>query len=86
MKSQFYGQSGKEATIEAYKILGTIQNATAGKQVGSITILFFLMCEHFEVDPRDILDVGQRMVKDALSDGRGEHVRALTNYMKGELR
>lgn len=72
--------------IVAFKLLDGISSEPQGDQLVGISMLFLMMCERFKQDPRDVLSVGSRVLYDSLSIGRGEHTRAIKQFLNMELK
>jgi len=53
--------------------------------VGSVGIMFLLSCERFKLDPREVLNVCDRILKDATQNDPNAP-RGLREYLKKELR
>jgi hypothetical protein len=70
----------------SFRVINTLQDAPKGHQIGALAMAFLLMCQSLDVKPRDVLNKSSRILYDAFSEGRGEHARAIANYMKEELR
>jgi TRAP-type mannitol/chloroaromatic compound transport system permease large subunit len=68
-----------------FRLVDALQGFPKGYQARAVAMLFYLICEHYKIDPIDLLQITRKATKDALSEGRGEHIRAVQNYLKGEL-
>lgn len=79
-------QSPETTQQAAFTLLDQIQGIQPkGLQVSAVAFLFILMCERFRIDPREVLDKTHKVLRDSLSQGRGEYVRAIRNYVEKEL-
>lgn len=70
----------------SFRLINTLQDEPKGHQIAAIAMTFLLLCQQFDAKPRDVLMKTSKILYDAFSEGRGEHARAIANYMKGELR
>lgn len=70
----------------AFKIIDSIQGMPSGYQARGMALAFMLMCERYGVNAKDVLEKTRKVTKDALSEGRGEHVRAIKDYLRKELK
>lgn len=79
--------ASSDATQQAaFQLLDLIQGVQPkGLQLSAVAFMFLMMCERYGQDPRDVLDKTHRQLTDSLSVGRGEYVRAIREYLKGEL-
>lgn len=68
----------------AFTALDALQGFTAGEQLAGISMMFLLACQRHHMNPSDVLDKGNRILSDSLSEGRGEYVRAIKTYLKEE--
>lgn len=78
--------TSQKAQQVAFQVVNSLQTEKAGHQVAAVAITFLLMCERYNVDPRLVLDKTKRIAYDALSEGRGEYIRAIKNYVQEELK
>lgn len=70
----------------AFALLDAMQGIQPkGLQLSGTAIMFLLMCEQSGIDPREVLNKASRILFDAFNEGRGEHVRAIQNYLRNEL-
>lgn len=69
----------------AFRVLDQLQDVPAGTQLAALSLMFLLMCQRYQQNPRDVLDKGSKILLDAFTEGRGEYIRALRNYLKEEL-
>ena len=77
--------SAPVACKHAFSLLRTLQDIPKGNQVMALGVAFHLICQRYNVKPHDIFAQTGRRIKDGLSEGRGEHVRAIQEYIKGEI-
>ena len=85
MKDRLHSISSNKAQISAFKLLDSMQRLPTEEQASALILAFLLMCKRFDYPPREACELGERLLSDCLSKGRGEQIRALQNYMKGEL-
>jgi len=72
------------SALVAFRVIDAVQSDTPATQVGAISTLFLLLCEHYRVDPRDALALGDRLLMDK-DHTRTEHANALREYITREL-
>jgi len=81
-----FNSAAAPATSElAFALVDAMQGRNEGHQFAAVSLLFLLMCRRFNANPGDVLSSTGRRVEDALSIGRGEHIRAIKNYIREEL-
>jgi hypothetical protein len=68
----------------AFAALDALQDATAGEQLAAISMMFLLLCRRYSMNPREVLLKGEHVLLDSLTQGRGEYVRAIRNYLQEE--
>ena len=85
MKDKLHSISSHHAQTAAFKLLDGVQRLQKHEQVSALILSFLLICKRYDYDPREACQLGERILADCLSKGRGEHARALINYMKEEL-
>lgn len=73
------------ASETVFKIISAIQGDNPGSQVTAAGMLFLILCQKYRVDPRDTLDKADRVLYNAFSEGRGDHIRAVKMYVDKEL-
>jgi hypothetical protein len=69
----------------AFRVLNVIQTEKPGDQIVGAAMLFLMLCTRFKAKPRDVLDKSSRVLYDSLSEGRGDHTRAIKTYLNMEL-
>jgi hypothetical protein len=85
-KDQFNMVGTEASAVASFIIISSIQKETAGTQVAAIANLLLLTCDRYKLDVRDVLDLTRRRLRDAFSEGRGEHIRALKTYVNEEFK
>jgi hypothetical protein len=85
MKDSLHNIGSHQAQTSAFKLLDGVQRLPKHEQVSALILSFLLICKRYDYAPREACELGERILADCLSKGRGEHARALINYMKGEL-
>lgn len=85
MRDRLLSMSSTRAQTATFKLLDRLQRLHPEEQVVSVTLSFLMLCKRFNQSPREMLELGERMIRDALSEGRGEHIRAIRDYMDKEL-
>lgn len=86
MLNQVNVASADIAAKAAFQVLNVIQELPKDQQAIGIAMLYFMLTERYKLHPVDLLEKIRKVVKDAYSEGRGEHIRAINNYLHGELR
>lgn len=77
--------TSEEGQRAAFAILDRLQESPQGVQLAALSMMFLLMCERLKQDPRDVLSKGSAVLLDAFTEGRGEYIRAIREYLKGEF-
>lgn len=77
--------TAEQAQRTAFRVLDQLQDIPAGEQIAAMSLMFLLLCQRHQQNPRDVLDKGSKILLDAFTEGRGEYIRALRNYLKEEL-
>ena len=72
--------------LVAFRMLETMQGHSEGDQLVGSAMMFLMLCERFKIKPRDLLDKASHVLYDSLLVGKGEHTRAITNYMNMEFK
>ena len=85
MKDRLHSIGSAQAQTSAFKLLDAMQRLPKHEQVSALILSFLLICKRFDYNPREACELGERILSDCLSKGRGEQARALINYLKGEL-
>jgi hypothetical protein len=85
MRDQLFSMSSNQAQVAAFKLLDRLQRMPKHEQMISLAMSFLLICKRYQQSPREMLELSERLVTDSLSKGRGDHVRALMEYLKHEL-
>ena len=85
MKDKLHSISSNKAQISAFKLLDSMQRLPTEEQASALILAFLLMCKRFDYPPREACELGEILLSHCLSISRGEQIRALQNYMKGEL-
>ena len=85
MKDKLHSMGSLQAQTSAFKLLDAMQRLPKHEQVSALILSFLLICKRYDQSPREMCELGERILSDCLTEGRGEQARALINYMKGEL-
>ena len=85
MKDRLHSMGSAQAQTSAFKLLDGLQRLPKHEQVSALILSFLLICKRYDQSPREMCELGERLLADCLTEGRGEQARALINYMKGEL-
>ena len=85
MKDKLHSMGSLQAQTPAFKLLDGLQRLPKHEQVSALILSFLLICKRYDQSPREMCELGERLLADCLTEGRGEQARALINYMKGEL-
>lgn len=86
MLNQVNIASADVAANAAFQVLNVLQELPKDQQAIAVAFLYYMTCERYKLHPVDLLEKIRRVVKDAFSEGRGEHVRAIQNYVNKEWR
>ena len=86
VRDQINSSTVTSGQLVAFKVLDGLSQEKPGDQLVGIAMMFLMMCERFKQDPREVLDVSHRVLYDSLSIGRGEHTRAIKQYLNVELK
>lgn len=85
MKDKLHSIGSHQAQTAAFKLLDGLQRLPQHEQVSALILSFLLICKRFDYNPREACELGERILSDCLSKGRGEQARALQNYLRNEL-
>jgi hypothetical protein len=85
MRDQLFSMSSNQAQVAAFKLLDRLQRLPKEEQLVSLSMAFLLVCKRYQQSPREMLELSERLITDSLSKGKGDHVRALMEYLKHEL-
>lgn len=84
MDDQLHSMTSFELQTAAFKILDAIQRLPSHQQVGGAALMFLLIMKRYNYGPRKAMHMAEQVYKDCLSEGRGEQIRAIENYLKHE--
>lgn len=85
-KDKFNSLTAASNQEAAFTVLVGLDGALKDEQlVAGVATFLLLLCARFKLNIREVLDVTTRRTKDGLSEGRGEHIRAIQEYVKGEF-
>jgi hypothetical protein len=84
VRDQINGTNVVRGQLAAFKLLEGLQEIPPGDQLVGISMMFLMLCERHKQDPRQVLDIGSHVLYDSLSIGKGEHTRAIKQYLKLE--
>lgn len=82
---QLNNTPSSEAVRVAFGVVDQLQHIKPGVQVAAVAMLFSMLCTRYKARPMATFEQAIARVNDELAVGRGEHVRALREYLKGEL-
>ena len=85
MKDQLHSMTSFDIQTAAFKILDAIQRQPAHQQVAGASLMFLLIMKKYDMKPREAMQIAEQVFKDCLSEGRGEQIRAIQNYLREEL-
>lgn len=63
-----------------------LQPSQPEKAVQALGIVFLLVCERFEVSPRKVLEVADRVLRDMTNNEDAVTVRAARRYLREEVK
>ncbi|MDE3021874.1 MAG: hypothetical protein KGI54_08445 [Pseudomonadota bacterium] len=83
---QINNSTADEVVQASFGILDSLQNLNPpGIRLPAIAILFLLLCKRFNINSPELLSKSGRMLNDSLLQGKGEHVRAIRQYLDNEM-
>ncbi len=85
MKDQLYSMTSHSIQTAAFKILDAVQRLPAHEQVGGAALMFLLIMKKYDMGPRQAMHMSEQVFQDCLTEGRGEQIRAIQNYLREEL-
>ena len=85
MKDQLHSMSSYAIQTAAFKILDAVQRIPAHQQVAGSALMFLLIMKKYNMGPREAMHMAEQVFKDCLSEGRGEQIRAIQNYLDKEI-
>jgi len=68
-----------------YSVLSRVQDLDKVKQVQAGAVFLSALCEVLELDPKDMIQMGQRVIRIARKE-RLSTMNALEQYLEGELK
>ena len=86
MRDQLHSMSSHSIQTAAFKILDAVQRLPAHQQVGGAALMFLLIMKKYDMGPREAMHMSESVFKDCLSEGRGEQIRAIQNYLREEIK
>ena len=85
MRDKLLSMGSFDAQQSAFALLDKLQRLPKHKQIMAASLTFLLLCKQTKMNPREALELAERVLVDCLSKGRGDHIRALKNYIDKEL-
>ena len=85
MRDQLHSMSSYAIQTAAFKILDAVQRLPAHEQVGGTALMFLLIMKKYNMEPREAMHMSETVFRDCLSEGRGEQIRAIQNYLDKEI-
>jgi hypothetical protein len=83
---KFYNLTAESNQVAAFTVLTGLDGSLKDEEmVAGIATFLLMLCARYNLDVRDVLSVTHKRTKDGFSEGRGEHIRAIQEYMRGEL-
>ena len=64
-------------------VINAVQDHSPEEQVAAIAATFLLMCEHYDIEPRQALTVSSRIINH--SEGKYPEFAGVRDYMENEL-
>lgn len=83
-KDLLYNVSYKDIQEAAFWVLHKMQDRPPQVFLSALAWLFLAACKHYDVDPRTVLEVGDRTHRRAL-DVAPQYPRAIAQFMREEL-
>jgi len=75
----------KQVSFAYLDTLDKISHKTPAQVVSGVAVLFLLVCERFELDPRRVLETADRILRRA-RDVEPMYPRGIAEYLTRELR
>ena len=83
---RFLSLTADTAQVSAFTVLTGLDGSLKDEEMlAGVSTFFLMLCKRYDLDVRSVLDVTERRLKDAFSEGRGEHIRAVQEYCRGEF-
>jgi hypothetical protein len=82
--NDLYNTDPRDMKDVALKCCGVLQRTRASVVVGGVACFFLGICRRFKMDPRCVLDITDRVMRDA-TDKHPVEMRALATYLREEL-
>lgn len=84
---RFYSLSAESNQVAAFTVLTGLDGALKDEEmVAGIATFLLMLCERYKLNVSDVLSATRRRTKDGFSEGRGEHIRAIQEYVRGEFK
>lgn len=84
---RFYSLTAESNQVAAFTVLTGLDGSLKDEEmVAGIATFLLMLCARYNLDVRAVLDVSSRRTKDGFSEGRGEHIRAIQEYVRGEFK
>ena len=85
LRDRVMNGNGSRILKATYGVLSRLQDSDPALQVQSGAVMLYALCEVLGLDPKEMLEMGERVVSEARKE-RSEHMRALEMYLEGELK
>lgn len=81
---RFYSLTADSAQVAAFTVLTGLDGALKDEEmVAGIATFFLMLCRRYNLKPSDVLETTDARLRNAFTEGRGEHIRAIQEYCKG---
>ena len=85
VRDQLHVGDTRHIAIKMYELLKPIEQERPATQLQAVVLLFHMLVDHYGLDKREVLAVGDYILSDAAKT-RNEHIGALQAYMRNELK
>ena len=86
-RDRFYSLSAATAQEAAFTTLVGLDGVLKDEEmVAGVSTFLLMLCNRYNLKVMDVLDCSRKRLKDGFSEGRGEHIRAIQEYCKGEFK
>ncbi len=82
---KLYTLDPKQMQVMALQCVNAWNGRNDAQIIGAMSFLFFAICKRYRVDIRAVLEVMERVVRDA-KEKRPVEMRALATYLREELK
>lgn len=80
-----FSSSPKKIKLIAMRVISLLQDYPRGDIVVALAVLWLMVCERFNVDSSDIMNVAYKMRNETFDNKHDHQFRAIKEYMEHEL-